>query len=349
MYINVFKTIPIIILLVLSCNREWNNPLENEKENGQIEQVVNFQDANLESAMREVINKPTGNIYPADLNKIVKLDCCNKGIIQLWGLEYCNNLEILKIWGNSIYDISLLSTFTKIEELYLGYNDWNNSLFYGNNISNISPIENLTNLKVLYLPNNPVNNLTPLSNLINLTELCLFKNQIQDDDLRMLSNLTNLNMLFIDNNNLKNVSALGNLTQIEFLTIHSNQIEDLSFITNYKNINHLLLHWNNINDISPLANLTTLEIISLEHNNIQNIASITNLINLNYLRLDQNNINNITPLLSCFNQGGFKQDSYIDIRNNNMNIQNGSSNYNVVNTLINNGVTVDYMEGNIIN
>jgi internalin A len=65
-------------------------------------------------------------------------------------------------------------------------------------------------VKVLNLRNNQITDLAPLANLTNLTELDLSKNQITD--LSPLANLTNLTELYLWNNHITDLLPLANLT-----------------------------------------------------------------------------------------------------------------------------------------
>jgi hypothetical protein len=99
----------------------------------------------------------------------------------------------------------------------------------GNQITDISPLSQLTNLRDLNLNRNQISDLTPLSNLTNLGRnmggLSLDNNQITD--LTPLANLTNLGVLSLDNNLITDVTPLQNLTNLWWLDLRDNQVEDV--------------------------------------------------------------------------------------------------------------------------
>jgi hypothetical protein len=64
------------------------------------------QESNLERVLRDIINKPSGDILPSDVNHIVDLVARNEGIISLSGIEHLTNLERLFLGFNHIRDIS---------------------------------------------------------------------------------------------------------------------------------------------------------------------------------------------------------------------------------------------------
>ena len=74
--------------------------------------------------------------------------------------------------------------------LYIGYANRE-----GNNVSDISPITNLTNLMELRLDNNNISDITPLSQLTSLTSLSIRCNPITD--ISALGTLTNLQSLYL--------------------------------------------------------------------------------------------------------------------------------------------------------
>jgi hypothetical protein len=116
--------------------------------------VVNFPDPGLEAAIRNEIEKPTGDIYDTDLIGLTYLDASYCSISNLEGIQYCVNLTVLSLWTNQISDISLLSGLINLTGLDLG----------GNQIVGISPLSGLTNLTWLWLDSNQIVDIAPLVN-----------------------------------------------------------------------------------------------------------------------------------------------------------------------------------------
>ena len=83
---------------------------------------IEFADSGLESAIRNALNKPAGNIYEADLLELDYLDASSYNIQNLSGLEYCVNLQELHLWYNQISDISALAGLTNLQKLDLTNN-----------------------------------------------------------------------------------------------------------------------------------------------------------------------------------------------------------------------------------
>jgi hypothetical protein len=68
---------------------------------------------------------------------------------------------------------------------------------------------------------------------------------------------------------------------------------------------------------------------------------------LDTLYLIENRIDDITPLRELHNNGGLQSGSILDITNNDMNLKPDTDNYKTVKVLLNDGVEVNYIYGNI--
>ena len=89
-----------------------------------------------------------------------------------------------------------------------------------NKISDLSPLDGLTNLEVLKLYGNEISDLSPLKGLTKLKALDLGGNLISD--LSPLAGLTNLTVLILIVNVIADLSPLKGLTNLEFLSLHGN-------------------------------------------------------------------------------------------------------------------------------
>ena len=231
--------------------------------------VVTFPDANLEAVVRETINKLTGEITVADLTRLTELKAPGLEIKDLSGLEYAVNLVELDfscLVQGSIHD-----------------DDWQESF---NQISDLSPLAGLINLRNLSLIRNPISDLSALSGLANLNELHLHGNQITD--IGPLSGLINLTVLGLNGNEISNLSPLAGLTNLTGLYLNGNQITDLSLLVGLTNLTELVLSVNQITDLSPLVGLINLTELDLENNQISDLSALIGLTNLTLLGLDGN-------------------------------------------------------------
>ena len=129
------------------------------------------------------------------------------GIVNLTGLEYAKKLDSIFLSNNQISDISPLQNLTSLQTLSLN----------NNQISDISPLQNLTSLMFLQLFHNQISDISPLQNLTSLKNLNLEDNQISD--VSPLQNLTSLMLLMLRTNQISDISPLHNLLRARFVSI----------------------------------------------------------------------------------------------------------------------------------
>jgi internalin A len=91
-----------------------------------------------------------------------------------------------------------------------------------NSISDLKPLESLTNLNVLWLGSNQISDIKPLKSLTNLNVLFLDNNQISD--IKLLESLTNLTVLWLNNNQISDTKPLKSLTNLIELNLSGNPI-----------------------------------------------------------------------------------------------------------------------------
>ena len=185
---------------------------------------VTFPDANLETVIREAIDKLEGPISVSDLESLVMLEAPGKGISDLTGLEYCLNLQYLGLWDSNISDISPLAGLLNLQGLELD----------GNNISDISPLAGLINLEYLNLLSNNISDISSLISLTNLAYLNFWDNNISD--ISSLISLTNLRELWLAENSISDISALAGLFNLHTLDLADNNISDISPLVENSNL-----------------------------------------------------------------------------------------------------------------
>lgn len=129
---------PTIVSFAAENNQETTN---------QQNQTVSIPDANLKKALNQKLNQPeNANITSEQLALITDLDVSNQNITSIEGLQYCVNLNTLKI------GLSFAEDFT---------NEVNES----NSISDLTPLKNLTKLKILMAGELPIGDFSPLENV----------------------------------------------------------------------------------------------------------------------------------------------------------------------------------------
>ncbi len=155
-----------------------------------------FLDLELESCVREAIKKPSGELTIEDVSSLTHLECQDRSIWNIDGIENLKALTKLSLWEN--------------------------------HITNLAPLSELVNLTWLQLGNNEIVDLDPLTNLINLTRLGLAINYIED--IGVIEELTDLEWLNLDNNRLVNddLNSLCCLDSLKWLTLEHNRLTSIS-------------------------------------------------------------------------------------------------------------------------
>jgi Leucine-rich repeat (LRR) protein len=246
-------------------------------------EVIAFPDANLEAAIREIINLPTGDITDNHVNMITDLNLNERNISDLTGLEYFISLRDLRFDNNNVSSLEPLRGLDLI-----------NIFGANNNISDLSSLEDMTNLIGIAFAENQITDISVLDNFINLGWFWMPHNNISS--LPEFTNNKNLGGFGLGNNDISDISNVGNITNIGWLHLNNNNIEDITPLSNCQLLNSLSLGYNQITDISVLSNLNSLEKLNIEGNFIGTIDDISNLTNLKGLNISDTGINTIDQL-----------------------------------------------------
>ena len=166
--------------------------------------AVRISDPNLDGCVREALGVTSERpLTSADLGRLKDLQCRNRAVGSLEGLEHATALEHLSLWENAIEDISELTALTRLSSLQLG----------GNQIEDIAPISGLTRLRRLGLSINRIDDLQALSGLEALEWLTLDHNDIDSDDLAAIAGLPRLRWLTLEHTRARSAQALEPLTK----------------------------------------------------------------------------------------------------------------------------------------
>ncbi len=298
---GVFLLLMAAFLLPHLCLESVAQGMSVESADAGVSEIVHIPDENLREVVLEELEKEPGDdITAEDMEGITRLYAYNRGIVNLTGLEYADNLEELHLGKNEISDISLLSQLDNLNRLEI----------YENEISDISPLSELEDLQLLHLWNNEISDISPLSGLVNLQVLHLWGNQISD--ISPLSELENLWRLHLYNNEISDISPLSGLVNLRVLYLGSNEISDISPLSGLVNLWFLILQHNEISDISPLSGLVNLEVIYLRNNELTDLSPLSGLVNLRVLNFRYNEVSDLSPLSELLNM------RRLDFRHNNV-------------------------------
>jgi len=134
------------------------------------DKVAVFPNPELLMQIRVAINKPAGDIYQSDLQKLTQFEARGEYINNLTGLENCINLKYLNLRNTWVTDISPLASLTKLITLHLE----------NNLITDIMVLGSLTNLQEINVSHNKISDISSLGSLADLRELNLSYNQVDD-------------------------------------------------------------------------------------------------------------------------------------------------------------------------
>lgn len=235
------------------------------------------------------------NIYPIlNLKNLRSLNLSNNYSFDLFPVHFLRNLIELNITSsNDLSDLSYLVYLSNLKTLYIG----------GNHLTNLTPLARLTKLSSLTINYNQAD-LNPIGKLTNLTSLRLFNNSA---DLNPLKTLSNLLVLDLDNNfnfNKKDptyLSIIANFSNLTELSIRDNNLEDINFLTKIKKLRKLYLTNNyKLSDLKPISSLINLEELILFNNRFSDITPLSKLKKLKSLTLHStiyfSNLNSLSNL-----------------------------------------------------
>ncbi|GIP34479.1 leucine-rich repeat domain-containing protein [Paenibacillus sp. J2TS4] len=274
-----------------------------------IYQTIHFPDRNLELAVRDKLNKQDGDILVDEALSIEELEIYNGYISNLEGIQYLENLSVLKLNYNHIEDITLLSSLKSLTRLELK----------DNNIHDLTPLASLSSLISLYLQDNYIKDITPLSKLTQLQELYLSGNQVTDysptqpyynrligKDFVLPQHKEDHAISFPDPYFEQAVRQAINKPEGDILVsyvhgltdfgVHGEELKSIEGIQYFADLKNLSMSWTKVKDISPIRELTKLESLSFTDGELEDISSLENLKNLRSLSFQNNMIEDISSL-----------------------------------------------------
>ena len=257
------------------------------------ENDVNIPDANLRAVVADSLGKARDALITrTEMATLTELESHDADIRNLTGLQFAANLESLWLTYNPLSDLTPLCDLTSLRVLVL----------YGNSIANLVPLSGLENLTDVHLNDNRISDLSPLAALTNLTSLTLGGNEVSD------------------------VSALASLINLETLALFRNAISNISGLSGLINLTELDLADNTISDVSAISGLTKLNVLNLGDNTIpdcsSDLSALSNLTLLTRLNLSDNRIFDLSGIVA---NTGLGNGDVVDVRNNLLNFQALSS------------------------
>lgn len=275
---------------------------------------IQFNDPAMEQNIRVLLDKPTGNLYEDDVEKISDLIIMDQGlgmvqkdesiaampetepVSTLSDLEKLPNLQtlILKVENPQ----PLLDSLGNLPNLsYLSARDggqiqdlsflqdlpaMQTMIAEVSNSIDLSPVEQATSLRYAYIlgAGHLQLDLTELQNLAFLSIRSLAAGGEYDTlSLTASKDLPNLKMLEIDTDSLENLDVLYHTPALEFFQIgETDRVDDgISTIATLQQLRYLSIGGGGY-DFGPLANCASLEVIAVMNNSLENMPTNVKLI-----------------------------------------------------------------------
>ncbi len=200
----------------------WNGRMSEQGQpvavESEMEKPVIFDNVLLEQAVRAELGMPEGVITESDLSRVERLAVVGCNVLsreqsfRYTIYSYVDNVpQEGEPYGN-ISDLSLLAKMPNLKELYL----------CGQQIEDLTPLQELP-LSRLYLCDNKITDFTPLADIITLQLLYIGNNPAED--LSPLASLNNLKELLLDSREwddpVDSFAPLGEISQLEWLSLNN--------------------------------------------------------------------------------------------------------------------------------
>ncbi len=195
--------------------------------------ITEWAEPRIEEAVRDALNQSEGLISFADAETVESISLNYTGI-------------------DTLSDVANLTGLTSF------------ILTNNNQISDLTPLAQLTNLETLTLRYGEMEDLSPLASLTQLTELDLTGGRFSD--ISPLARLTNLQSLSLSTNNaLSDITPLSSLTNLTTLSLSATAVTDLTPLASLAALESLSLQSTDVADITPLAQLQALTYVNLSY------------------------------------------------------------------------------------
>jgi len=260
---------------------------------------TNPNNVKIEMLIRRQVNKPTGELTPADLQKVTILSLRSNQLTDVKGLENLAKLEVLFLAHNQLTDVKNLEQLKKLVGVDLTDNpdltkaqiaELQKALPHCDITSNPSlgkeESTKLIEADIRDAIEKPTGELTK-ADLEKVTEM--FLSDYELTDVTCLGKLAQLSNLDLHNNRLSDLKGIEMLTQLKDLNLRNNQLPDLKGIEMLTQLKYLDLFNNRLTDVKSLQNLTQLTSLNLGNNQLTDVTGLERLKQLEFLSLLRNN------------------------------------------------------------
>ncbi len=164
------------------------------------------------------------------------------------GLGFAHPARIVRFYPGKlpVPDLKYIHYFKNLREVILS----------GTALTDLSPLQSLSLIKILFLSSSAVKNLDALKNLKRLRQL--FLNKLKIHDLSPLQDLA-LEALNIEGSEVTNLEVIGNIKSLKELDISNTAIRSADPLTRLEHLNTLNISGTGITDLSFVDKLKSLK------------------------------------------------------------------------------------------
>jgi hypothetical protein len=302
---------------------------------GQPVTLAQVPDPILRGAFETETGKSFANITTADLVGIELIDLSEKAAFSdLTGIELCKNLLTLRVAKTGVTDISMLDDLRFLTSLNLKRCE----------VTDFSPIASLRlmgNLRITPTSLADISWLTP-ANLPNLRYLSIGSQRGLVFSQDLLNRIAGINAL-------AGLEFQFNMTDAQFNQLYDTVLAPADdTLLSFQAWNPSTATQATLERLTSLVNLKSLAIAY--SNGLNSITPFTGMTSLVQLYLTGTNITDLSPLQTLYDAGAFRTWDWmlpeVDVQELGLDLRSGTANRDVIEYLINNGVTVFYEFGN---
>ncbi len=259
----------------------------------------------------------------------------NNDICDISALDDLIRLEVLNLGENDLGCLGVSPNFDSLEnapflrELHLDNNGLTSisglegrdinleTLFLNDNeLTDITPIAEYTDIVELHIENNNIENIDDLSDMTGLTTIDLSRNIITDfSDLLSITNLEEVNLSYNEISVIPDISTAW--PDLTYLDLSSNELTDTSGVMGHPSLETLNIMNNGLVELKGLSNLPYLDtLIVFDDELVEDIPE--DLLNPNRIRIIRDSFTNVPELLlheeNVFDFG-FEVEDHLEIYN----------------------------------
>jgi Leucine-rich repeat (LRR) protein len=212
------------------------------------------------------------------------LECSDKNIADLTGVEYFTNITGLWCHYNQLTSLPDLSAITDLSYLYC----------FNNQLTSLPDLSGNTALKDLRCQINQLTSLPDLSANTELSYLSCYYNQLTS--LPDLSSNPVLTVLHCSNNQLTSLPDLSVNTELHTIECFENQLTSLPDLSNNTKLSFLSCSKNQLTSLPDLPANTALTGVLCSNNQLTSIPDLSESINLTTLDCSYNQITSLPDL-----------------------------------------------------